>query len=58
MGLELGESCEVCGGFVRKRAAPARVVTMLSLSDNLESSSADMEKDFKACCGLITGIRR
>lgn len=33
------------GGAVLARAAPARVVTIVSTSDSLESASADMEID-------------
>jgi hypothetical protein len=45
-GLETGESNVTTGGAVRARAAPARVVTIVSsASDSLERASADMEMD-------------
>lgn len=42
-----GDACRVgVTGAVRALAAPARVVTMVSTSESLESSSADMECRF------------
>ena len=42
-GLDGGDLSCICGGAVRARAAPARVVTIVSPSDSLDSASADME---------------